>query len=59
MEAMTTTKKRKINLLLPHDVVDRLYEQAGRERRNKSTVLEQATREYLDRMHATAQAKAS
>jgi predicted transcriptional regulator len=43
------TGRRKLNLMLDADLVERLYTQARHEGRWKSAVVERACREYLER----------
>ena len=60
MEAMKTNakpRKRKVNLCVPEELDDRLEEQALREQRTKSTVVERAFRLYLDRAEAAPAAQ--
>jgi predicted transcriptional regulator len=53
---METTEKRKVGVILPAELDDQVERQAKREQRTKSTVVERALTEYLDRQPA-AQAR--
>ena len=59
METTIEAKRVKRNMVLSSRVVLRLEEQATRERRTKSAVIERALIEYLDRATSGKQARAS
>jgi len=59
METTIEAKRVKRNMVLSSRVVLRLEEQATRERRTKSAVIERALIEYLDRAASGEQARAS
>ncbi len=59
METTIEAKRVKRNMVLSSRVVLRLEEQANRERRTKSAVIERALIEYLDRATSGEQARAS
>ena len=59
METTIEANRVKRNMVLSSRVVLRLEEQATRERRTKSAVIERALIEYLDRATSGEQARAS